>query len=87
MNVLARIELDSYRVQVMGGKPLTIEQQRKLLAHVERLQRQDDDNLNRLIRAREKFDALAAMEHDGSKLGKELLTGLMELGTTLSAAA
>jgi hypothetical protein len=84
---MARVIIDGMRVQVMHGNPLSLEQQRALLGHVDKLQKHADANLDRLVAAREKFDVLAAMEHDGSKLGVELLTGLLELGTTLGRSA
>jgi hypothetical protein len=82
---MARVIIDGMRVQVQHGNPLSIEQQRALLGHMDRLQKQDDANVNRLVAAREKFDLAVKMEHDGSRLSKPLLSALMELGSALAA--
>lgn len=80
---MAKVIVDGMRVQVQHGNPLSIDQQRALIGHMDRLQQQEEQNVNRLVLARQKFDALAKMESDGSKLSKDLLVGLMELGATL----
>lgn len=84
---LTRVALDAMRVKVQTGEGISLAEQRALLAQVDRERQQGEDNLNRLIRAREKFDKLALMESDGSRLSKDLLAGLMELGSILGRTA
>jgi hypothetical protein len=81
--ILERVALDAMRVKTQTGAGLSLAEQRALLAHVDRQQEQGADNLDRLVAARQKFDALAMMEGDGSVVSEELLAGLMELGSIL----
>jgi hypothetical protein len=85
--ILTRIALDALRVKMQTGGGITLAEQRALLSHVDKLQKHADTNLDRLVAAREKFDVLAAMKHDGTKLSEQLLVGLLELGTTLGRSA
>lgn len=78
---MARVIIDGMRMQVMHGNPLSLEQQRALLGHVDKLQKQAAVNLDRLVMAREKFDALIRGEK------KPTIELMLELGSTLGRPA
>lgn len=69
-------QLSAFKRQLQEGRSLSLEQQRQLIQQLE-------NNVDRLVTARERFDRLAQMESDGSQLGKDLLVGLVELGASL----
>jgi hypothetical protein len=83
---LAPSALDRFRAQLQRGEALTIIEQRALVAEVDRLARLGTDNLNRLVDAREKFDAIAKMEADGSRLSAGMLLALLGLGKALGVS-